>query len=167
MNLCGRCLKISRRTMVWWCCLLVLLGIGTVFVFPLWEAFKPHSMPHATLTHAGGRVEPALRFPSSAVLVDAYAIRYIGPDGTLYYRVQMQRSDIEEFMRQEPMKDLWYAGNAVADHLTPTLKWRWREISRCRDCRSWEGKGRRADLEITVCLDDSNLATVYIYVFEW
>ncbi len=169
MNLFGRRLEISRRTVGRSCCLLLMLGIGAVFVPFLWDMFVPHSKPHASLIHIGELLEPALSFGNSAVLVDAYQESSWGPNGTSYYRVEMPRSNVEEFMQQEAVKVYWPKANAVADHLPLAMKLRWWHAYRCRNSRSWEGKGHRADLDvvITVCLDDLDLATVCLFVQSW
>jgi len=135
----------------------------------VWPFVGVLSRPDAVLDHVARLTEPALHFPSSAVLVDAYESFHWGPDGTSYYRVQMQRSDTEEFMQQEAVKSYWPKGNAVAGHLLLSLKFRWWDAYRCRNSRSWEGKGHRADLDvvITVCLDDPDLATVCFFVQSW
>ena len=142
-------------------CFVVLI---VLFVGPCLSAFRLQRLPDAGLADVSRST--GLEFPDSAVLVDAW-IDPAGMDATLYYRVKIRDSEVEEFTHQELTKDKWKKGNLVAQHVRhPKIRRSWREVSRTTDCRSC-----RIDIPpdewlwTSVCPNDADapgVSTVYI-----
>ena len=129
-------------------------------------AYRLQPIRDGNLTHVSDYLLDApLDLPASTTLVEGFM--YPGMDSTSYYKLQISHSEIHEFMQQESLQENWRTGNAVASHLPGTLKRRWRKMFRAKDCRSWVGKGyQSSDVVITVCLDSTADATVYIRDFD-
>ena len=168
-----------------------ILALGLFMMVGYATRLRP--LPDLTLADISGST--GLEFPASARLVDAYGEKAIMMDYTLYYRVRIGRSEIEEFMQQKLLRGKWdrrdddfvnellndpdlpselrnHFTRTVAESLPTTLKRRWREIFSAKDCHSSGaalGEGPHS-MRITGCLDDRgdpNVSTVYIQDAYW
>ena len=147
----------------------IFTALAWGFVYQL-QPRSPTEARHTLTDLSDHLLNTRLHLPNSTTPVESFVDpgAYPGRDPTLFYKLQISHNEIEQFMQQGPMQSNWQYGNAVATHLPSTLKWRWREMFRAKDCRSWVGKEyQSSDVVITVCLDSTAGATVYILEFCW
>lgn len=105
--------------------------------------------------------------PSSAVLVEAYATSrwfYDTYPTTYVYKMTIHRGDLEELMRHTTDWDDEWLEQLTWTWMSARLVRNWLESSGAKKCYSYSADSPTRDGFdiITVCLDDSDVGTIYI-----
>ncbi len=139
-------------------CLILILGIPLLWIYG--------SLPCPLSNTDLAEIPFASWLPSSAVLVEGYTTSRKFNDAcptTYVYKVTIDRGDLEELMRHTPDWDDEWLEHRFKRWESARLVESWLESSGARKCYSYTTTPSRDGLDIiTVCLDDSDVATVYI-----
>ncbi len=144
---------------------LFMVIAGGLLMYPiiiLWYGFYPQ-LPQSLSNTDITEIPFASWLPSSAVLVEGYVMDRGSDDGTYVYKVTIDRSDLEGLMRHTPDWDDEWLEYRHKRWESARLVETWLESSAAKKCYSYTTTPSHDGFDIiTVCLDDSDVGTIYI-----
>jgi len=131
----------------------------TIVLFDFYPQL-PQSLSNTDITE----IPFASWLPSSAVLLEGYVRDGGSDDATYVYKVTIDRSDLEGLMQHTPDWDDEWLEQLRWTWMSDGLVRTWLESSGAKKCYSYSADSSTRDGFdiITVCLDDSDVSTIYI-----